>query len=1161
MNAIIGMAELALRESIPSSAFEMVMSIKTAGSSLLSIINDILDLSKIESGKMELVESEYRFSSLIQDVVGIIRTRLTEKPIELFVYVDNRVPNRLVGDEVRIRQIFLNLLSNAVKYTKEGFVKLNVTCEFLTEGWVDFTFSFEDSGIGIKPENLKELFSNFTQFDKAANKGIEGTGLGLAITRNLARLMNGDIQVESEYGKGSTFTARITQRYVRYVPFSEVIDPDSKHLLVYEPRKLFADLLRDTLAGLGVKDVNMVDNPVSFSEEVSKGVYNYVFVPNSFYTQAGGMMARLTGDKGVKLVLMAESRDMIGHESITTLFMPVYSLPLANILNDVDARETYQRQTSASVRFTAPDARILVVDDIVTNLKVAAGLLAPFRIQVDTCESGAEAIELVQANRYDLVFMDHMMPVMDGLEATARIRQLPEGRDLPVVALTANAVSGVREMFLAAGLNDFISKPIDPTKLEGVLVRWIPKEKHRREYQTGDPKRAAKARRRAAKALPGQAGQAGQAEDAAVKAGQAEDASVKAGQGDGADGQGGLSAFAAAQAALAGLAEAAAHEGAAPGSEPGGRPAGQGAFPQQGPGSPGAFPPGAFPAAGEAPEGQPRDPGTAFIPQGAYASQPPCPSPVYAFPPGYPQPQGGDGYPPQANGYPQLPPGGYPLQAYGFPPPGHGYPPYPQGYPPPGHGYYPYPPCMQAPVYPPFAPQAAGCQPGHPGPDQQAQGQSQGPGRPSPQGQPQPPSQGKPQGYPPFIPGYPPYPPYPVQGYPPYPYQGPGYPHDPQTGGPYGNYPEAQGYYAGYPGQLSGHGSSPPWHPPRPGAPWGPPGPGYAPGPAGPAAGDPGPAGKVSGPGGPAGADAGADTGTVTGTVTGTGAGSGLDAVLGGGEGTATGAGVGIGPGSGQGAAAWAGAAGGDGICAGTVGGAGPAGGAVRGEASGAGDGTGDPVDAGGGDGGGDEVDGYCGDDVFEGFDVEGVDLDDGLNRLGGSEELYLEVMDAYVRFTAKVLDQVREPPAGEGLKDYAVLVHGIKGSSYNIGAVAVGRAAETLEHAAKAGDLAKVRECHGGFIEAARRLVAGLKAFLDRVSPPGEAERDSLASPPADILRRILAACGSFDMDAMEGCVKELERHSYETNGELVPWLREQMENLEYDAIAERLERELSAG
>jgi HPt (histidine-containing phosphotransfer) domain-containing protein len=192
---------------------------------------------------------------------------------------------------------------------------------------------------------------------------------------------------------------------------------------------------------------------------------------------------------------------------------------------------------------------------------------------------------------------------------------------------------------------------------------------------------------------------------------------------------------------------------------------------------------------------------------------------------------------------------------------------------------------------------------------------------------------------------------------------------------------------------------------------------------------------------------------------------------------------------------------------------------------------------------------------------VEGVDLDDGLTRLGGSEDLYLEVMETYVRFTAKVLDQIKDPPAQEGLKDYAVLVHGIKGSSYNIGAVKVGKEAETLEHAAKAGDLAKVIENHPAFLETAGKLVTGLHDFLVKINPQQEeADKDTQPSPSEDVLKRILAACGTFDMDAMEECMAELERHRYEAKGDLVPWLREQMENLEYDAIGERLEKELGA-
>ncbi|MDR1109721.1 MAG: response regulator [Deltaproteobacteria bacterium] len=487
MNAIIGMAELALREEISPAATEMIQSIKSAGKNLLSIINDILDFTKIESGKLEIVEADYLFSSLIQDVVGIIRTRITEKPIDLFVYVDPLMPNRIRGDEVRIRQILLNLLSNAVKYTKEGHVRLSVThCQ--ESGRDVFSFEVADTGIGIRPENMKDLFSDFSQFDKAANKGIEGTGLGLAITRNLARLMKGEVKATSAYGKGSVFTAVIPQTVTDRTPYISVKDPEGKRLLVYEPREAFAESLMASLRGLGLGRVNLVSDPVSFNQELGSAEYNYIFAPSSFYSQAQHVLAAQTGGqdggKKAKLVLMAERGDILGQESQSTVFMPIFGLTLASILNDQEvAASLAGGRVAAQTRFTAPGARILVVDDIITNLKVAAGLMMPYGVTVDICETGQEALKLVAKNHYDVIFMDHMMPGMDGLEATAAIRNLPEGGDLPIVALTANAISGVREMFLANGLNDFLSKPIDPLKLESMLFKWIPKEKHVRQFQ------------------------------------------------------------------------------------------------------------------------------------------------------------------------------------------------------------------------------------------------------------------------------------------------------------------------------------------------------------------------------------------------------------------------------------------------------------------------------------------------------------------------------------------------------------------------------------------------------------------------------------------------------------------------------------------------------
>ncbi|MDR1270949.1 MAG: response regulator [Planctomycetaceae bacterium] len=476
MNAIIGMAELALREKIPNSAHEMVLSIKQAGNSLLSIINDILDFSKIESGKMEIVESEYQFRSMVYDIVSIIRTRFLELPLDFFLEIDSTIPNYLIGDEVRLRQILLNLLSNATKYTRQGFIKMVVRSR-IQDQTVWLTFDISDTGIGIKPEDVDKLFGNFMQFDKEMNKGIVGTGLGLAIVRNLARLMNGDIQVQSQYGSGSTFTVTIRQRFIRNEPFAVLDQPEHTTSLIYEQRSGYDLVCRSAFESLNIRFC-LVSDFVRFEQEIRKGGYNYIFVASSVLEEAVNLLTEIykTSDTP-QLVVMTENNEFSGYSRYYTIPSPLYTAPLANVFNHVSDTHLY-RTDKTVVRFTAPDARILVVDDIITNLKVAQGLMIPFQSQVDICESGQEAINLVRKNNYDLIFMDHMMPEMDGLETTAQIRAIPEGRDVPIIALTANAVSGVREMFLSHGMNDFLSKPIDPIRLESILDKWIPKNKH-----------------------------------------------------------------------------------------------------------------------------------------------------------------------------------------------------------------------------------------------------------------------------------------------------------------------------------------------------------------------------------------------------------------------------------------------------------------------------------------------------------------------------------------------------------------------------------------------------------------------------------------------------------------------------------------------------------
>jgi PAS domain S-box-containing protein len=366
MNAIIGMSELAIRDYGTPEALDYIQDIRQSGSNLLAIINDILDFSKVESGNLILNHLPYALSSLLNDVMTITRTHLEDRPVRLITDIDPDIPGTLTGDEVRVRQVLLNLLSNAVKYTEKGFIRFSVRGRRVGENTVILTCTVEDSGIGIKKEDKACLFHEFFRADHRRNLAVEGTGLGLSITKSLCSAMNGSLMMESEYGKGSTFTAVLVQAFT-----------DGR--------------------------------------------------------------------------------------------------PLGNIDKKAEARGIYK------VRFTAPGFRVLVVDDNMTNLKVMEGLLSPYRLDIRSCTSGEKAIELVREHRYDLVFMDHMMPGMDGIEATRAIRELENGRfrNLPVAALTANALSGMREMFLANGFDDFLPKPVEISKLNEFMEKWIPVEKRR----------------------------------------------------------------------------------------------------------------------------------------------------------------------------------------------------------------------------------------------------------------------------------------------------------------------------------------------------------------------------------------------------------------------------------------------------------------------------------------------------------------------------------------------------------------------------------------------------------------------------------------------------------------------------------------------------------
>lgn len=367
MNAICGMADLMLQTDISEETEEYVMTIKNSSENLLNIINDILDFSKVESGKMEIIPAEYQFTSVMYDVMNVIQVRLKSK-VELVMDIDPAVPTGLVGDEMRFRQLLINILNNAVKFTEKGTITLSVRWAPKETNTGELQVAVSDTGIGIKPEDMDKLFSEFSQADTKRNRNIEGTGLGLAICKRLLDLMNGTITFDSVYGKGSTFRFTLPQG---------------------------------------------ISNPA----------------PSNF-------------DKSANL-----------HERL---------------------------QVKKGVPFTAPEAKILIVDDNQVNIRVTEGMMKPYGMSVVSATSGQQAIDLIKdGERYDIIFMDHMMPQMDGVEATQIIRgmDIEYAKKVPIVALTANAIKGVEELFYENGMNDFLSKPVDLKKLEKVLRKWVPRHK------------------------------------------------------------------------------------------------------------------------------------------------------------------------------------------------------------------------------------------------------------------------------------------------------------------------------------------------------------------------------------------------------------------------------------------------------------------------------------------------------------------------------------------------------------------------------------------------------------------------------------------------------------------------------------------------------------
>ena len=472
MNAIVGMTDILLREELPEQTREYLNNIKSSGNALLTIINDILDFSKIESGKMEIIEDDYEPMSMFHDLSMIFLNRIGDKNVELLYDIDTTLPSKLYGDTQRIRQVVINLMNNAIKFTETGYVKLTVSVQKQSKEEVELLFKIRDTGQGIREEDIGKLFDSFQQVDTKKNRYKEGTGLGLAICKQLVTLMGGTIGVESEYEKGSIFYFTILQKIRNEKPAAQIRRKPAEEVVVSGrfDNELILRQYEKLVSEYGVCDIKL-EQAVLEQKKI-----------DTFFTDDPGSVSmeerrQLEEWKTTFCILQNPMQQNLSGEHATLIHKPMYSLNFCQAINREEI--SYNEEKEREISFTAPDARILIVDDTEMNLKVAIGLLEPLHLQIDTAENGKCAVQMVQKQQYDIVFMDHMMPVMDGIEATKAIREL-EGdyyQKLPIVALTANATTEAQESFRENGLNDFVAKPIKMREICRCIRRWLPEEK------------------------------------------------------------------------------------------------------------------------------------------------------------------------------------------------------------------------------------------------------------------------------------------------------------------------------------------------------------------------------------------------------------------------------------------------------------------------------------------------------------------------------------------------------------------------------------------------------------------------------------------------------------------------------------------------------------
>lgn len=481
MNAIIGMSDLLKLTPLNHLQKNYLDNIQKVANSLSDIISDILDFSKIDHAKVEIVPSVYLLSNLIVDILNITRLRAAEKNLDFIMDINPNLYTKYYGDSVRVKQIVVNLITNAIKYTHEGEVVVKISNAYVNNV-LCLQISVKDTGIGIAKENLKNLFLPFSQLDTKKNHGIQGTGLGLAIAKTLATAMHGNITVRSEYGRGSVFTLTVPQKNITDTRIAVVQNPEDKVVLVCGNCNV-TKYIAMQLYRLHVKSIQC-NHEEDLEALTTQHKFTHLFFSYSNCIEIIRRNRHMFKDTFITSIksfdILSDKQDF--EDGFCQISSPVTITALADILNNARSmpcpNNTSEASPSTINSFKVNDAKILVVDDNDINLLIAQEILMQFGAEVTTASSAAQALAKTETIKYDLIFMDHMMPEMDGIETTHIMRHKQVlNASTPILALTANAVDVKKDFFIKNGLNDLLSKPLNIDVLNKKLRHWLPAEK------------------------------------------------------------------------------------------------------------------------------------------------------------------------------------------------------------------------------------------------------------------------------------------------------------------------------------------------------------------------------------------------------------------------------------------------------------------------------------------------------------------------------------------------------------------------------------------------------------------------------------------------------------------------------------------------------------